>query len=71
MVLSYDYANPNRQRQRTNAPPTATNECTSVAGHLDVEGLKRLMRHWMPPSGDYLLHITPAAARATPNNTKM
>jgi hypothetical protein len=25
--------------------------------------------HWMPPSGDYLLRITPAAARATGKQT--
>jgi hypothetical protein len=62
------------------------NECTSIAGHFDdhVEVLKRYMlhrpmqhvqgysgSHWMPPLGDYSLHITPAAARATANNTKM
>jgi hypothetical protein len=61
-------------------------ECTSVAGHFDdhVEVLKRYMRHrpmqhvqgysgshWMPPLGDYSLHITLTAARATANNTKM
>jgi hypothetical protein len=27
--------------------------------------------HWMPPSGDYLLRITPAAARVTANKTKV
>jgi hypothetical protein len=86
MVLSYDYAKPKRLRRQTNAPPATTNECTSVTGHLDghVEALNRLMQHrpmqhvqgyseshWMPPSGDYSLHITPAAARAIANNTKM
>ena len=25
--------------------------------------------HWMPPSGNYLLRIAPAAARATANKT--
>jgi hypothetical protein len=25
--------------------------------------------HWMPPSGNYLLHIAPAATRATANKT--
>jgi hypothetical protein len=25
--------------------------------------------HWMPPLGNYLLHIAPAAARATANKT--
>ena len=63
-----------------------TNRCTSVAGYFDghAEALKRYMRHrpmqhvqgysgshWMPPSGYYSLHIAPAAARATANNTKM
>ena len=27
--------------------------------------------HWMPPSGDYLLRIAPAAARVTANKTKV
>jgi len=27
--------------------------------------------HWTPPSGNYLLHIAPAAARATINTTIM
>jgi hypothetical protein len=49
-----------------------------------VEALKLYMRHrpmqhvqgytgshWMPPLGDYSLHIALAAARATANNTKM
>jgi hypothetical protein len=27
--------------------------------------------HWMPPSGDFLLRITPAAARTTANETTM
>jgi hypothetical protein len=63
-----------------------TNECTSIAGHFDdhAEALKQYMQHrpmqhvqgysrnhWMPPSGYYSLHIAPAAARATANNTKM
>jgi hypothetical protein len=53
---------------------------TSVVGHFDGHGSApgqyrqhRLMRHvqgysgshWTPASGDYLLHIAPAAARAT------
>ncbi len=57
-----------------------TNKCTSVVGHFDVHGgalgqyrQHRLMwhvqgylgSHWTPPSGDYLLHIAPEAARAT------
>ncbi len=56
------------------------NECTSSAGRFDGHGgaLERYRRHcpmrhvhgyfgshWMPASGDYLLHIAPAAARAT------
>ncbi len=62
------------------------NKCPSVAGHFDGHGvgLKRQMRHlpmqhvqgytgshWMPPSGDYSLRITSAAARATANKKKM
>ncbi len=27
--------------------------------------------HWMPPSGDYSLHIAPAAAKATANKPTM
>jgi hypothetical protein len=63
---------------------TMTNKCTSSAGHFDghsnaPEGYRwhRPMRHvqgysgshWMLPSGNYLLHIAPAAARATANKT--
>jgi hypothetical protein len=59
---------------------TMTNECTSSAGCFDGHGsaLEQYRRHhpmrhvqgsseshWMPPSGDYSLHIAPAAARAT------
>jgi len=63
-----------------------TNECFSVAGHFDgrVEALKQYMQHcpmqhdqgfngshWTPPSGDYWLHIAPAAARATAKKMKV
>jgi hypothetical protein len=63
---------------------TMTNECTSsngpFDGHNGVPERYRwhcLMRHvqgysgshWMLPSGDYLLRITPEAARATANKT--
>jgi hypothetical protein len=58
---------------------TMTNECTSSAGGFDgqyrrhcsmwhVQGYSG--RHWMQPSGNYLLRIAPAAARATANKTK-
>jgi hypothetical protein len=64
----------------------ATNECISVAGHLDghAEALKRYMRHrlmqhvqgytgshWLLPLSDYLLRIAPVAIRETANKTKM
>ena len=64
----------------------AVNECTSSASHFDCHGgvMERYrwhppMRHvlgffgshWMPASGDYLLHIAPEAARATGNHTKI
>ncbi len=62
------------------------NKCTFVVGHFNghssaprqyrqhcpmrhVQGCLR--SHWMPPLGDYLLHIAPAAARATENKTTM
>jgi hypothetical protein len=63
---------------------TMTNKCTLSTGCFDGHGgvpeqyrWHRLMRHvqgysgshWMPPSGNYLLHITPAAARATGKQT--
>jgi hypothetical protein len=59
---------------------TMTNECTLPAGRFDGHGgapeqyrWHRPMRHvqgysrshLMPPLGNYLLHIAPAAARAT------
>ena len=61
-----------------------TNKCTSIAGHFDghAKALKQYMRHcpmqhvhdytgshYMPPLGNYLLHIAPVAARATANKT--
>jgi hypothetical protein len=63
---------------------TLTNKCTSSAGRFDghssapeqyrwhppmrhVQGYSG--SHWMLPWGNYLLHITPAAARATANKT--
>jgi hypothetical protein len=63
---------------------TMTNKCTLSAGSFDGHGgaleqyrQHRLMRHiqgysrshWMPPLGDYLLRITPAATRATGKQT--
>jgi hypothetical protein len=60
-----------------------TNKCTSSStgrfdGHSDALEQYRWHRpmqhvqgysgsHWMPPLGDYSLHIAPAAARATAN----
>ncbi len=59
-----------------------TNKCTSSAGHFDGHGsvpeqyrwhcpMRHVQgysgSHWMPPSGNYLLQIAPAAARATVN----
>ena len=64
----------------------AANECPSVVGHFNGHGdaLKWHKRHrpmqhfqgytgshWTPPSGDYLLRITSAAARVTANKTMM
>ena len=63
---------------------TMTNKCTSSAGRFDghssapkqyrwhclmlhVQGYSR--SHWMLPSGNYLLCIAPAAARAAANKT--
>jgi hypothetical protein len=60
------------------------NKCTSSAGRFDghsnapeqyrwhcpmqhVQGYSR--SHWTLPSGNYLLHIVPAADRATANKT--
>jgi hypothetical protein len=75
MVFSYDYV-----KQKKGA---AKNKRTSVVGHFDgQESVLEQYRqhcpiqhvqgypgsHWMPPSGNYLLHIAPAAARTTANN---
>jgi hypothetical protein len=61
-----------------------TNKCTSVVGcfngHGSALGQYRqhcpmqhvqgyLGSHWTPPSGDYLLRIAPATARATDKQT--
>jgi hypothetical protein len=55
-----------------------TNKCTSIAGHFNshdgalVQNKVHLVMqhvqgytgsHWMPPSGNYLLGIAPAAAK--------
>jgi hypothetical protein len=63
---------------------TMTNKCTSSAGRFDGHGsapvqyeVHHLMQHvqgysgshWMPASGNYLLHIAPAATRATGKQT--
>jgi hypothetical protein len=60
-------------------------KCTSSAGHFDGRGgapeqyrqhcsMQHVQgypgSHWTPPSGDYLLCIAPAAARATENKTR-
>jgi hypothetical protein len=62
------------------------NKCTSAVDHFDGHGgapvryeVHRPMQHdqgftgshWTPPSGDYLLRIAPAAARATINTMIM
>jgi hypothetical protein len=59
---------------------TMTSKCTSVAANFEglADAPEQYRRHrpmqrvqgyygshWMPASGDYLLHIAPAAARAT------
>jgi hypothetical protein len=63
---------------------TMTNKCTLSAGRFDGHGSapEQYRRHppmwhvqgyseshWMPPLGDYLLRIAPAAARATGKQT--
>jgi hypothetical protein len=63
---------------------TMTSKCTSVAADFEgladaPEGYRRhrpmwhvqgyLGSHWTPPSGNYLLRIAPAAARATGKQT--
>jgi hypothetical protein len=38
--------------------------------HLPMQHVQGYSRsHWTPPSGSYLLHIAPTAARATANKT--
>jgi hypothetical protein len=61
-----------------------TNKCAAVAGHFDSHGgaTEQYRQHcpmqhdqghtkcpWTLPLGDYLLHNTPLAARATANKT--
>jgi hypothetical protein len=63
---------------------TMTLKCTSIAARFEglVDALEQYRRHcpmrhaqgylgshWTPPSGNYLLRITPAAARATGKQT--
>jgi hypothetical protein len=62
------------------------NQITSSVGHFDSHGgvpvqyktnfpmqhvLGYTRSHWAPPLGNYLLHISLAAARATANKTTM
>jgi len=64
----------------------AANECTSAVGYFDGHGGAPVQyeahppmqhdqgftgSHWTPPSGDYSLRITPAAARVTINTMIM
>jgi hypothetical protein len=63
---------------------TMVSTCSSIVGHFDGHGgplmqyeAHRPMQHvqgysgshWTPPSGNYLLRIAPAAARATGKQT--
>jgi hypothetical protein len=63
---------------------TMTSKCTSIAAHFEglADALEQFTRHrpmrhvqgylishWTPPLGNYLLRITPAAARATCEQT--
>ncbi len=63
---------------------TMINKCTSSSGRFDGHGsapeqyrqhcpMRHVQgysgSHWMPPSGDYSLRNTPAAARATDKQT--
>jgi hypothetical protein len=63
---------------------TITSKCISIAarfegladapeqyrGHRPMRHVQDYLgSHWMPPSGNYLLHIAPAAARATGKQT--
>jgi hypothetical protein len=41
------------------------------AHRLMKHGQGYTQSHWMPPSGDYSLHIAPAAVRVTANKTTM
>jgi hypothetical protein len=80
--LEHGLSSPLQQTKKA----TATNECTSIAGHFDghVDTLKHYMRHspmkqiqshtrcpWMPPLVDYSISIAPAATRVTGKQTLM
>jgi len=78
MVVSYDYSSQNRQRRRTNVPPSQAITMAMAVSRCNIEHITRCSmtraspevtgcRHW--PLGDYSLHIAPGAARATINIT--
>ena len=78
IVLSYDYSNRNRQRWRTNAPPSRAILMAIAVRQCDMKRIPWCSMqhdqsftgsHWTPQSGDYLLRIAPSAARATINLT--
>ena len=78
MVLSYDYSSQIRWRWRINAPPLWAISMAMAVRPCNTERISLLKHnqgftgsHRTLPSGDYLLHITPAAARATINTTIM
>jgi hypothetical protein len=71
MVLSYEYSNQNRRQQRMNAPPSRA-ILMAIEAHRPMQHDRGFTgSHWTPPSGNYLLRITPSAARAAINSTMM
>jgi hypothetical protein len=78
MVLSYDYSSQIRRRWRKNAPPSRAISMAMAVRPCNTECISLLKHnqgftgsHRTLPSGDYSLHITPEAARATINTTIM
>jgi hypothetical protein len=71
MVLGYNYSKQKWRWQQTNAPhPPAVLMATADRQHCPMRHVQGYSgNHWTPASGNYLLCIAPAAARATGKQT--
>jgi hypothetical protein len=67
MVFRYDYGKQKKGQQKTYALPLLAISMATVVHRSNTERHVQGYSgsHWMPPLGNYLLRIAPAATRAT------